>query len=339
MEGSRGAYERSGELRIRLRIFPHSLGTFRAALNCANRVSPDENIFIVVAFLSEQSGTYEFVRVRDNVNVSQGTMRLPPEDVDRMDIFDFLDSGTFEGTRIDMRVPIVPRKPPQTIFYGFWLRALQPPGYAQSHITILSNCQHTEANYICQQSLDQGNTGIVHIAPGNLIESSKWSDIRWIKFGFTENYCPILWLANDSQSARLGELFARAVSSRRSEVHFQEHNELMKEDLLRSYEGKALTVDPEISHEWPEGKAVILGHPRRGIWELCVPKLGLKISVLLQPYHSRSAPPSASTDGSGSPMRPTRVWVVDITEEVPISAFENAEETASLPPLRKFICC
>jgi hypothetical protein len=44
MEGSRGAYERSGELRIRLRIFPHSPGTFRAALNCANRVSPDEKI-------------------------------------------------------------------------------------------------------------------------------------------------------------------------------------------------------------------------------------------------------------------------------------------------------
>jgi hypothetical protein len=197
---------------------------------------------------------------------------------------------------------------PLTIFYGFWLRALQPPGHAKNHITLLSSCDPPEEDYLCQHNSAQGNTGIVRINPKDSSDTSKWSEIRWIKFGFTRNFNPVLWLANDSQSGRLQESFERA---EHSGPQSHEHKEAMKEDLIDVNEG---WQDKKLHYEWPEGRAIVEGSRETGIRDFVIAKLGLKISVQLQPFCSPTMEISGNTDGSGLPLRPMMVWVVDITE-------------------------
>ena len=103
-----------------------------------------------------------------------------------------------------VRVPVDPSETPQTIFFEIWLWTLQPPRRAESHKTVLSNCQTSDADYFFQNRGEQDYTGIVRIAPNDSSEQpSKWSEIRRIKFGSTSDFKPFVWLANDTQSLTL----------------------------------------------------------------------------------------------------------------------------------------
>ena len=223
--------------------------------------------------------------------------------------------------KVQIFVPVVPREPPTSIFFRFWLRNLQSSGCAESQITILSNCPTLEGDYICQHSYDQGNTGIVHIKPKNGLISSNWSKVRWIKFGFTKDWNPVLWLANDSQSERLEERFEKAATSEQSGVQFEEYNEVMREDLLQCYDGVRTS---RLRYEWPEGKAVVEINQKTGLREFVIHQLNLQISVQLQPYRSPSMALSENANWRGPPMKPMMVWVVDIAE--------TKGEIADLPP-------
>lgn len=75
----------------------------RAMLNCAKKDSTDENIFILLmGFITDSMGQ-DAVRVRTKHSASQGTMRMPGEDVQRTSV----------------RVPVEPTLE-QIKFASFW---------------------------------------------------------------------------------------------------------------------------------------------------------------------------------------------------------------------------
>ncbi|PMD12706.1 hypothetical protein NA56DRAFT_638772 [Hyaloscypha hepaticicola] len=288
--GSMGFSESNGELSLRSRILPNSPGTCRAVLHCAEA---ENRVFIV---LGETSDEHEYVRVRDPGNVSQGVIPEPQHDVREQLI----------------RVLVAPHKAPISIFYGFWLRTLKPLGHERCRITSLSNSRRPEPGYICQQRYDQGNTGIVCIKPKDNSNSRKLTTIRWIKFGFDEEYNPVIWLATDHRSARLRELFERARASQRKSP---EYKEAFNEDLLRSVQGKFAKSYTNLRlPDKPVGMAMTLRvDGNRELEELEIE--GMKISVQLQPYRSPSIVSRQTTDViSGFRLDPDLVWTVDITE-------------------------
>jgi hypothetical protein len=328
--GSHGFSEEHGELSMRVEILPNSPGTYKAILHCASGVASDRDVFIVLARSSESGNRY--LRVRDPMGVSQGTIPAIGK-LERLEGSEVVVPRYYNSKEI--RVPLNPSEPPKSIFYGFWLRTIELPGHTRSHPKILSNCPTSEPDYICQQSEDQGNTGIARMEEENISDGVEWSKIRWIKFGFTKAFHPVLWLANDTQSTRLKLPFERAVLSMRSSVRSQEHEEAMKEDLLSDFysrediqriyndnnptyrRGDHLYNEPTcppIKFEWPEGRAVLVVDRRIGLQDFFIDELNLKISVRLQPYSSPSTAFSRRNDAGGLPQEPMKVWVVDIVE-------------------------
>jgi hypothetical protein len=292
--GSMGFSENNGDLSLQLRILPNSPGTFRAVLHCAEA---ENRVFIVLTRLSNK---HEYVRVRDPANISQGTI---PESTD------FLK-------RQEIRVPVSPNEAPIPIFFGFWLRTLQPVGYDQFRITILSNCESPERDYICQQHFNQGNTGIVCLEPKSSSDSSKLSPIRWIKFGFDEEYNPMLWLAGDYQFEEevieTRESFKRAIASKSSKVRTEEHKEAMKQGLLR--EAPGVLVWYVETRRWKDTPMTLRVDRHRGVQELKIKGLGLKISVQLQSYPISSTWARQQPTDDGTPSQTMWGWVVDVTE-------------------------
>lgn len=293
--GSRGFSETNGELSIWVQILPNSPGTHQALLHCARGVASGPRIFIVLARTSHRG---EYLRVRDPAQASQGTVQI---------------KEGFSPRIKQIRIPVDPSEPPSSIFYGFWLRTLQPLGYERCHIAILSNCETSEPDCICQRRYDQGNTGIVYIKPKPSVSSSKPTRIRRIKFGFDESYNPVLRLAGDDQSTRLQEKVSKALTSEQPKVHSEEHKEVFKEDLLRSAEvafARSFKMH-QLHKREREGEAVTLRvHGHEGLEELEIAELGMKISVKLHSPNVARQP----TDDMG--FRPERmlVWTIDITE-------------------------
>ena len=87
----------------------------------------------------------------------------------------------------------------------------------------------------------------------------------------------------------------------------------MKEDLIDIDEG---VPDNQLHYEWPEGRALVKVDEEKELHEFVIYPLDLKISVQLVPFCSLTMVTSGITDGSGLPLRPMMVWVVDITETI-----------------------
>jgi hypothetical protein len=301
--GSKGFLERNGELSINLPRFIHSPGLYQALLHCAPKSSLGKRVYIVVAGTDKDG---EFVRLRDTINKSVGVSQVSPRPEDWK----------------HMSFPLEPNTPPKTILFGFWLRTLRPPGYDESEITILSNCASSETDYIHQADRDHTNTGIVRFKSKNRSESPDSLKIRWIKFGFDDCFNPILWLANDSQSERLGDSFEQAMASRRhSSPPSLGDKEAIKGDIetkIACGEGSPYFESNDIVFGWPSGKAVVKVDRHKGLRELVVFGLNVQISVVLQPYQSPVNSVSNSEKADGSQLRPDKIWVVDI-----ITAYEG----------------
>ena len=309
--GSKNYSESNGELSLWTRYFGHTPGTYLALLNCSDhRYGPNNRVAPVLGKVSSSENT--FVRVRDHQYVSNTIVQYPYEE-------------DLEVQQI--HVPIDPRAPPFSIFFGFWLRKIQPPGSADSQKTVLSNVPTREEDFICQESYVQGNTGIVRIKTKSDSHISNRSEIRWIKFGFTKGY-PCIWLANDSHSKRLENSFERALASQQSGGRSEEFKKAMKEDLLQGCKGEALA---DLRDNWPEGRAVVVVKSETGLRELFIDKLGLQISVDLQPYRTPTMALSATENQSGLPMK---VWVIEMTST---DRRVDTEPPKYLPPqLSKF---
>ena len=291
--GSKGFSETNGELSIQLKAFPQNPGTYFALFHCTERTRPQERVAIVIARTANEN---EYVRVRDHANLSRASVPASHEL--------YLEDW-------EIRVSTDPIEPPLSFFFGFWIRTLQPPSHSDNEITLLSNCKSSEPDYIFQRNSCQGNTGIARIESRNGPDFSTWSDLRWIKFGFTQDFDPVLWLGNDSQTKRLWRPFEQAVEARMHGIRDQDYEDIMVEDVFKARRG----VTPEkLLYGWPEGRALIVVDKTKGLLDFVIDKLNLKISVQLQPICSPRLDFSRSADESGLLPRPMMIWAVDITE-------------------------
>ena len=291
--GSKGFSETNGELSIRLKAFPQSPGTWLAMLHCTKRSRPKERIAIVIARTANKN---EYVRVKDHADISRASV---------------LEDHEMYLEYWDIRVSADPIEPPLSFFFGFWVRTLHPPSRTDNLITLLSNCDSSDPEYIYQCSSSQGNTGIARIEPRNGSDYSTWFDLRWIKFGFTQDFDPFLWLANDSQTQRLEESFEKGLVARKEVAEDQDRREIMTGDGFKARRG---VTSEKLAYGWPEGRALIVVDKTKGLVDFTIEKLNLSISVQLQPLCKPDMGFSRSPDESGLLPQPMMVWVVDITE-------------------------
>ena len=200
--GSGAFLEVNGELLIGSKVARHGMDTYSALLNCTHRDKPGDNISILITPTPDEA---IYVRVRD---VGDGSHTLIPSS----------DQAGF--TEQQIRVLVDPTEPPVTTFYGFWLRTLQPPGYAQHQTVVLSNSPAPGTELIHQHECSQGLAGLVHMRSKSTLECSAWSHVRWIKFGFDMDFNPVLWLASAKHSCRLQADFEGALAlGPKSDLH------------------------------------------------------------------------------------------------------------------------
>lgn len=274
----------NGELLMPSRVAPHSrMETYSALLHCAHRDKPEDNVSILIAPTSDEA---IYVRVRD---VGDGGHTLVPS----------LDQARFREQQV--RVLVDPAEPPETIFYGFWLRTLQPPGHAQHQTVVLSNSRAPGTDLIHQRVCSQGIAGLVHMRSRSTTECSEWSHVHWIKFGFDEEFNPVLWLASAKQSRWLQTDFERALLLG-PESYF--HQEIMR---LKQPYNKDLY--PHEHDKWAKGQFAIAIDKKKGYYRQTFQDLNLTISVQLGTKDDFE-----ETHDSGLPLSPTKIWVVDITD-------------------------
>ena len=157
--------------------------TYSALLHCTHRAKPDNNVIILITPTSNEA---DYVRVRGVADVTCT-----------------LISSSHQARVIKQQIHVLvdPTEPPVNIFNGFWLRTLQPPGYAQHQTVVLSNSRAPGTDYIYQHEYSQGLAGLVNMRSKSITECSEWSHVHWIKFGFDTNFNPGLWLASAKHSS------------------------------------------------------------------------------------------------------------------------------------------
>ena len=153
-----------------------------------------------------------------------------------------------------------------------------------------------------------GTAGIVHMEPKNSSARSGWSKIRWLKFGFDQEFNPVLLLGNgDIADLRLKpnqRLFQRAVAAGSES---KDHDKIMNDRWIDAKAG-----NPSKSHGWLSGVCILQVSRKQGI-SANIEALNLGVSINLQPYRSPTTPPKEMTESSGLPLSPRKIWVVDIT--------------------------
>jgi Heterokaryon incompatibility protein (HET) len=293
--GSSGFSEANGELSIRLRTYPQGMETYLAVLNCTSNSSEGRTAILITRLANED----EYVRVK----TSQGLSRM------------WVEASRLESFKERLiRVPVHPSEPPLNMVHGFWLRTLQPPGYAHCHPAILSCGQPSDTDQVCVGERGTGTAGIVHMEPKNSSAQSGWSKIHWLKFGFDQEFNPVLLLGNGDSpdlnypsQTRLKpnqRSFQQAVAAGSES---KDHDEIMNNRWIGAKAG-----NPSKSHGWPSGVCVLQVSRKQG-FSANINALNLGISIQLQPYRSPTAAPKEMTDSSGLPLSPRKIWVVDIT--------------------------
>ena len=293
--GSGGFSEVNGELSIPLKMAPHSMETYSALihcthsmetysalLHCTHRAKPDHNVSILIAPTSDEA---IYVRVRD---VGDGSHTLIPSS----------DQERF----VEQQIRVVdPTEPPVTFFYGFWLRTLQPPGYAQYQTVVLSNSRAPRTDLIHQHGYTQGAAGLIHMRSRSTTECSAWSHVRWIKFGFDMEFNPVLSLFSAKHSRRLQTDFEGALAlGPESDLH---------RGLMRFERKTPNGPWPSERNKWKEGAFTITIEKKKRYYRKTFHAINLTISVQLETKDDFE-----ETDDSGLPLSPMSIWVVDITD-------------------------
>ena len=317
--GSKGFSEVNGELLIPSKVAPSiSMMTYSALLHCTHKDNPSANVSILIAPTSDET---TYVRVRD---VGDGGHTL------------IRSSDQARFTEQQVRALVDPAEPPVTIFYGFWLRTLQAPGYAQHQTVVLSNSSAPRTDLIRQHESSQGLAGLVHMRSRSSTECSAWSHVHWIKFGFDMEFNPILWFFSAKHSCQLQTDFERAVAQGpESDLHrkIMRFERIKEENIYSHHEWDPdchqYTWEP-CTHEedkWQEGAFAITIDKKTGYYSGIFQAINLKISVKLGTKDD-----FGEADNSELPNNPMKIWVVDITD----TGGETPEER--LRRYKKYYC-
>ncbi|MCJ1455173.1 hypothetical protein MMC28_005527 [Mycoblastus sanguinarius] len=298
-QGSGGFSEVNGELSITSMIAPYSMETYSALLHCTHRANPDDNVSILVTTTSNEG---QYVRVRDVGDAGQT-----------------LISSSHRARFIKQQIHVLvdPTEPPVNTFNGFWLRTLQPPGYAQCQTVVLSNSLAPGTDYIYQHDYSQGITGLVHMRPSTTTECSEWSHVHWIKFGFDTKFNPVLWLASAKHSQRLQLDFEAATALGPESYLHQKIMSFAQDNAEENWPSNEPNTEggwPNEYEKWTNGAFVIAIDKKKGFCSQVVSALNLRISVQLQLRHKRTVDAAKTTDDGGLPLSPMKIWVVDIND-------------------------
>ena len=296
--GSSGFTEANGEVLIRLGTYPYRMESYFAVLNCAEDGRSDNHIAILLTRLPTDG---EYVRIKNSVGVSR--MRFPN-----------LMRNNLKERQI--RVPVDPMEPPLNMFYGFWLRTLEPPNHDRCQPIILSHHQPPDADSVCLGEYSAGTAGVVLLQRKDTSKRLGWSNIRWIKLGFDAEFNPVLLIANDRAPEANFErpsllyrprqtMFERAVDTGPGSP---DHQQIMDNSWINAKAGI-----PNRLAGWPSGVSILEVDRKKGI-SGALKALNLSISVQLIPYCKPTQLPVERADGSGLPLMPMKIWTVDITD-------------------------
>jgi len=290
--GSSGFEERNGELIMTLPCCRYTPGILDIFLHCMDKAKPKNRSYITISKVFREE---TYVRIRD------------------VGVFDERQSP-LGGNQRTMRFPVNPRAPPVVIFYGFWLRTLEPPGYQERNICISSASPAIDPTYI-QQKRKGGITGLVRLQSKHTLAPFVWSEIAWIVFGFDNENNPQVWLANDTftdkfQVRPVPEQDPVDQPKDGDEVCMRKTHEITRsEEFFRN--------NRDVLYEWPEGRARIPVDRKKGLHEFSMPNLNLQVSVRLHPCQNpavRLLPyPIKHIDEEKQTPDTTFIWVVDIT--------------------------
>lgn len=285
--GSSGFDIKNGALSISLMTFPYSMDTYYAYLHSTNQNSPNSRFAI---FLERLPTEGQYARTRSAQGQSISLMQQI--------------SPGWNNVRRDIRVRQDPTEAFSTTAYGFWLRTLRPPGHDDCQMEILSRSQPTLRDRIYIAPGACHTAGIVSLKPKKG-SSGGWSQIRWMKFGFDEDFNAVCLIANiDGTRYGLREnAFNAAVESG---PESPEHKSLFTHSWIK---GEA-SAPKERGHGWADGAAIykwIIGSSATRLQTKCL-GLNVQIEMNLLPNHlPQQRLPTTST-------RPRKIWVVDITQ-------------------------
>lgn len=100
----------------------------------------------------------------------------------------------WDWVRREILVRQEPAEAPSNITYGFWLGTLQTTGHSDHEASILSRSQHCSLDRVHIAPGFRHTAGVVCIVP----KKTPWNDplqIRWMKFGFDEDFRPVCLIA------------------------------------------------------------------------------------------------------------------------------------------------
>ena len=274
---------------------PYGMEKFLAKLHCTDRASEDDNFFIVISKTCNQG---EYVRLRERQSVLQGSVP---------------NLGQTCLTEWMIRIAVSPTTPPVNQFYGFWLRTLQPRGYARSQTKILSNSPIHETNHVRQSKFSEGLARVIHFAPLDISDRCDNSNVRWIKLSFDRNFDPVLWIANHKHSDQLKPIFDQAASSRSKS---QMHQEIMQ---IRETDKEYMKYFSSEISDWrrllrEQGAFTMNIDRNKGLQGHIISALNLKISVQLQIRPSQDTAYAPDDDVSEPSSDAMMIWVVDMVD-------------------------
>ncbi|KAL8869505.1 MAG: hypothetical protein Q9174_004223 [Haloplaca sp. 1 TL-2023] len=334
IRGSTGFSESNGELSIKLRVIPYSMETYCALLHCTDQTSTDARIAI---FLTKLSGSGEYVRVKKAKSGGQVMMS---------------SSSINSLTDRLFRVSLIPTERPLNIIYGFHVRTIEPPGHEVCHPRILSKCETTEDSYTLLEDGHTGTAGIVYMEGPNHFfnwnSSVAWSKIRWLKFGFDDDFNPTIFVGNGMRDYLYdrGTPTCKPTSEQVDEMMLRSKAEPTAETRRNLFSNDWISSKgwvPSRSYGWQRGVSILKVNRETGI-SGCLGALNLGISVKLLPT-SISSPSVEEWPGKPAfDSSETYIWTIDLTEvavgdpEAELRAFETEESKGET--LTAFcLCC
>ena len=304
VRGSTGFSETNGELSIKLRTFPYSIETYGALLNCTYQASPEERMAILLARLSTEG---EYVRVKRAIPGGH-IMVAPPSRIGRL------------KERM-IRVSLALNEPPLSCIYGFRLRTIKPPGHAVCQPRILSRSQSNVKadNLVCVADGDRGTAGVVYMECSHHM-GPRWSKVRWLKFGFDDEFNPRIYLGNGMRE------YPMNVDDPRNQPFPDQLEQIImrpedtstpkvRRELFSNRWISASGWVPSRRYGWPNGVSILKVDKRKGI-QGRLRALNLGISVKLLPISScfpASTNEKPNVDTLSSSSAPY-IWTVDLTE-------------------------
>ncbi|KAL8637393.1 MAG: hypothetical protein Q9226_009128 [Calogaya cf. arnoldii] len=315
VRGSTGFSESNGELSIKLRTFPYSMETYGALLNRTRQALPEARMSIFLARLSTAVKKAE----------SGGQVMATTSETSCL-------------TERLLRVALAPSEAPLKRTYGFKLRTIEPPGHADYQPRVLPKSETKVDNMVCLADGDHGTAGVVYMeGPEDTHDwqtSAGWSNIRWLKFGFDDEFNPTILLANGRMQYPMDrgdprwKLTPKEVEQILSKPEAESTLEIQRQ-LFSNGWISAEGWFPSRSRGWYQGVSILKVDKEKGI-KGPLRALNLGISVELLPI-STSAGDRPTIHGSSSSSVPY-IWTVVLTEvvvgdpEADLEAFKKQEK-------------